>query len=116
MFARTSAAVLNHLLAQNEGASTRLARFAGRTARFDIAPFSFAYTILADGTLRSADTDAAADAVCVIAPSLLPPLALHDEKAQADIGTAGDAALLAEILFLSRSLRCDAAQDLGRIT
>lgn len=116
MLARTSAAALNHLLAQNDGALIRLARFAGRTARFDIAPFSFAYTILADGTLRSADTDATADAVCVIAPSLLPRLALHDEKAQADIVTAGDAALLAEILSLSRGLRWDAAKDLGRIT
>src|SRR5574340_389088 len=116
MFARTSAAVLNHLLAQNEGASTRLARFAGRTARFDIAPFSFACTILADGTLRSADPGAAADAVCVIAPSLLPRLALHDEKAQADICAAGDAALLAEIFFLLRNLRWDAVKDLSLIT
>lgn len=116
MLAQTSAAALNHLLAQNEGASTRLARFAGKTARFDIAPFSFAYTILADGTLRSADTDTSADAVCLITPSLLPRLALHDEKAQADVATEGDAALLAEIFSLSRSLRWDAAKDLGRIT
>ncbi len=116
MFAQPSAAVLNHLLAQNNWALTRLARFAGKTARFDIAPFSFACTILADGTLRGADTDATADAVCVIAPSLLPRLALHDEKAHADIGAEGDAALLAEIFFLSRNLRWDAAKDLSRIS
>jgi len=116
MFAQPSAAALNHLLAQNDGALTRLARFAGKTARFDIAPFSFAYTIQADGMLRGAAADATADAVCVIAPSLLPRLALHDDKAQADIRTEGDAALLAEIFSLSRSLRWDAAKDLGRIT
>jgi ubiquinone biosynthesis protein UbiJ len=115
MFAQPSAAALNHLLAQNDWALTRLARFAGKTARFDIAPFSFACTILADGTLRSAAADATADAVCVIAPSLLPRLALHDEKAQADIRTAGDAALLSEIFSVSRSLRWDAAKDLGRV-
>jgi len=40
----------------------------------------------------------------------------HDEKAHADIGTEGDAALLTEIFSLSRSLRWDAAKDLGRIT
>lgn len=114
MFARPTAAALNHLLTQNSWALPKLARFAGKTARFDIAPFSFAYTILADGTLRSAD--ATADAVCVIAPSLLPRLALHDEKAHADVGTEGDAALLAEIFSLSRNLRWDAAKDLGRIT
>jgi len=116
MFARPSAAVLNHLLTQSDCALPRLARFAGKTARFDIAPFSFAYTILADGTLRGADTAATADAVCVIAPSLLPRLALHDEKAHADVGTEGDAALLAEIFSLSRTPRRDAAKDLSRIT
>ena len=116
MLARSSAAALNHLLTQNNWALARLARFAGKTARFDIAPFSFAYTILADGTLRSADADDTVDAVCVIAPSLLPRLALRDEKAQADIGTEGDAALLTEIFFLSHNLRWDAAKDLSLIT
>jgi len=116
MFSQPSAAALNHLLTQNSWALTKLARFAGKTARFDIAPFSFAYTILADGTVRSADTAATADAVCVIAPSLLPRLALHDEKAQADVGTEGDAALLTEIFSLSRNLRWDATKDLSRIT
>ena len=116
MFTQPSAAALNHLLTQNSWALPKLARFAGKTARFDIAPFSFAYTILADGTLRSADTAATADAICVIAPSLLPRLALHDDKAHSDIGTEGDAALLAEIFFLSRNLRWDTAKDLGRLT
>ena len=116
MFAQPTAAALNHLLTQNGWALQRLARFAGRTARFDIAPFSFAYTILEDGTLRNADVAASADALCVIAPSLLPRLALHDEKAHADIRTEGDAALLTEIFFLSRNLRWDAAEDLSLVT
>lgn len=116
MFALPSAAALNHLLTQNSWALQRLARFAGKTARFDIAPFSFAYTILDDGTLRSVDTAASADALCVIAPSLLPRLALQDEKAHTEISTEGDAALLAEIFFLSRNLRWDAAEDLSRVT
>jgi ubiquinone biosynthesis protein UbiJ len=107
---------LNHLLAQNSWALPRLARFAGKTARFDIAPFSFACAILADGTLRSTDAAASADARCVIAPSLLPQLALHDEKAHTEIRTEGDADLLAEIFFLSRNLRWDAAEDLSHIT
>src|SRR5665647_3752755 len=67
MFAQPSAAALNHLLTQNRWALPRLARFAGKTARFDIAPFSFSYTILADGSLRRADASSDADALCVIA-------------------------------------------------
>jgi ubiquinone biosynthesis protein UbiJ len=115
VFALPSAAALNHLLTQNSWALQRLARFAGKTARFDIAPFSLAWTILADGTLRNAEATASADAVCSIAPSLLPSLALHDEKAHAGIRSEGDAALLAEIFFLSRNLRWDAAEDLSDV-
>lgn len=110
------AALLNHLLAQSNGLLPRLSRFAGMTARFDIAPFSCAYTILSDGSLRSVDSDTTADAVCVIALSLLPRLALNDETAYQEIVTFGDAALLSEIFFLSRNLRWDAGKDLSRLT
>ncbi len=116
MFAQPSAAALNHLLKQNSWALPRLAHFAGKTARFDIAPFSFNFTILSDGTLRSADADTSADAVCVIAPSLLPRLALHDEYAHTDIHSEGDIGLLTEIFFLSRNLRWDTAEGLSHIT
>jgi ubiquinone biosynthesis protein UbiJ len=118
MFAQPSVAALNHLLTQNSWALPRLARFAGKTARFDIAPFSFSCTILQDGMLRAADADAdsSADALCVIAPSLLPRLALHDENAHTGIHTEGDAELLKEIFFLSRNLNWDPAEDLSHVT
>jgi ubiquinone biosynthesis accessory factor UbiJ len=116
VFTHPSAKALNHLFTQNSWALQRLAPFAGRTVQFDIAPFSFAYTILENGSLRSADASAEADALCVISPSLLPRLALHDEKAHKEIRSEGDAALLAEIFFLSRSLRWDAAEDLSSVT
>lgn len=116
MIARLSATALNHLLAQNSWAHTRLSRFSGKTARFEIAPFSFACTILPDGSLCSADKAADIDALCVIAPSLLPRLALHDELAHAQIQSTGDAALLAEIFYLSRNLVWDAAEDLSHVT
>ena len=116
MFPQPTAAALNHLLQQNRWALPRLVRFAGKTARFDIAPFSFAWTVLPDGMLSSADNSTSADAVCIIAPSLLPRLALHDERAHADIRSEGDAAMLTEIFFLFRNLRWDAAEDLSRVT
>ena len=108
--------MLNHLLAQNSWALQRLACFSGKTARFDIAPFSFAFMILSDGSLQSVDPATSVDAQCVIAPSLLPRLAAHDENAHAEIQSEGDAPLLTEILFLSRNLRWDAAEDLSSFT
>lgn len=116
MYTRPFAAALNHLLTQNSWALERLARFAGKTARFEIAPFTVACTILVDGKLRDADATTSADAQCIIAPSLLPRLALRDEMAHAEIRSDGDAALLAEIFFLSRNLRWDAAEDLSKVT
>ena len=108
--------VLNHLLAQNSWALQRLAGFRGRTARFDIAPFSFSCTILADGSLQGVDSATSVDALCVIPPSLLPRLAVHDDKAHSEIRTEGNTALLSEIFFLSRNLRWDAAEDLSGFT
>lgn len=116
MFARFSATALNHLLAQNNWAFERLSRFSGKTARFQITPFSIAYTVLPDGSLGNADKTASADALCVIAPSLLPRLLLRDEQAHAQIQTSGDSALLSEIFYLSRNLVWDAADDLSRVT
>jgi ubiquinone biosynthesis protein UbiJ len=116
MFAQPSAAALNHLFAQNSWARPRLLRFLGKTVRFHIAPFSFAYVILSDGTLQATGSKASADAVLNIAPSLLPRLLVKDELAHAGIASSGDAALLAEIFYLSRNLRWDAAEDLSRVT
>lgn len=116
MLSQPAVAALNHVITQSGWALPRLAKFFGKTARFDIAPFSFAFSIQEDGSLLAAAQGVSADAHCIIAPSLLPRLALHDEKAHADIKSTGDAALLAEIFYLSRHLRWDAAEDLSRVT
>ena len=111
-----SAATLNHLLSQSGWALPRLAAFAGKTARFNIAPFSFAYTVQVDGHVISATAEATADATCTISPSLLPRIAVQDEAAFAQIQTNGDAALLSEIFFLSKNLHWDAAEDISHVT
>jgi ubiquinone biosynthesis protein UbiJ len=116
VFTQPTVAVLNHLLTQSGWALQRLARFSGKTARFQIAPFSFSCTVQDDGSLREAASDVSPDATCVIPPSLLPRLALHDEAAFKQIDSCGDAALLTEIFFLGRNLRWDAAEDLSRVT
>lgn len=116
MLAQPSAAALNHVLAQNSWAQPRLARFAGKTVRFHIAPFYFAYIILSDGALQATDSKASSDVLLDIAPSLLPRILAKDEAAHAAISSSGDVALLTEIFYLSRNLRWDAAQDLSRVT
>lgn len=116
MLNRSGAAVINHLLEQSGWALPRLVRFHGKTARFNVAPFSFAYTVLPDGYLTEAAADASPDVTCTVPPSLLPRLALKDEKAYSAIDSSGDTALLNEIFFLSRNLDWDVAEDLSRFT
>jgi ubiquinone biosynthesis protein UbiJ len=113
---RFPATALNHLLSQSGWALPRLAVHAGKTARFNIAPFSFSCTIQQDGTLHSSSINATPDAVCTISASLLPRLVSHDESAFSQIVCAGDAALLTEIFYLGRHLRWDAAEDISRAT
>ncbi|MGA7593766.1 MAG: hypothetical protein WCA64_01105 [Gallionella sp.] len=84
--------------------------------RFEVAPFSLSCRITENGSLLVLDTAAETDARCVIPPSLLPRLAVQDESALAGIGSEGDSELLAEIFFLSRNLRWDAAEVLSRVT
>ena len=123
-----SASVFNHLLSQSEWAMRRLAQHAGKTVRFNIAPFSFVYTIQSDGLLSTAEagvvsansasetaTHTQANATCTFQPSLLPRLALQDKKAVQEIRSEGDPALLADIFYLSQHLRWDAAEDLSHL-
>ena len=115
MFRLPTTAALNHLLHQNEWAIKRLAQHAGKTAQFKIPPFSFSYTIQPDGRLSAASEAAVADATCILPATLLPRLAAGDESVLGDVERAGDAALLAEVLYLSRHLRWDVAEDLSHV-
>ena len=115
-FSFPTAKALNHLLTQNSWALPRLKKFAGKTARFNVAPFSFAYTIHDDGSLSNADAACSADATCTFSPSLLPLFALRDETARSEIHSEGDAALLTEIFFLSQNLRWSLADNLSPFT
>jgi len=91
----------------------RLIPYAGKTVRFDTAPFSFVCTIIPDGTVLAADALASADTTCVLAPSLLPRLVQQDEAAYEEIRHEGDSALFTEIISLARELRWDMAEDLS---
>ncbi len=109
-------ATFNHLLAQSGWALPRLARFSGCTARIRSTPFSLTFTVQGDGLVHAAPQGATADAELTIPPTLLPRLALREERAYALIETSGDASLIEELVFLARNLRWDMAEDISRVT
>ena len=115
MLNQAAVVALNHLLVQSGWALPRLLRFSGKTVHFHVAPFTLSCTVQHDGSLKAASATDSIDATCTFSPALLPRLALHDESALESLVTAGDAALIAEIVYLMRNLRWDAAEDLSRL-
>ncbi len=116
MIDQSLVAALNHLLVNSGWALPRLAKFKGKTARFNVAPFSFSCTILEDGSLLTATSETSADAILNIPLSLTPRLAMKDQAALEEIETQGDPALLGEILYLMYTLHWDVAEDVSRVT
>lgn len=108
-------AALNHLLGQAGWARQRLAPFAGRQARMDMAPWRLAFTVSADGLL-AASADAAAPDVIVTLPADTPLLALQGiDKAMAGAHVEGNAEFATALSFVFKHLSWDAEEDLSRL-
>jgi ubiquinone biosynthesis protein UbiJ len=111
----TSAAVaaLNRMLAREAWAREKLMPFAGRSARFDAAPFSLLLRIADDGTFGTAGDEEPAVTVAVALSSL--PLALADPAAaMKDMRLAGDAEFAQSLSFVLQNLRPEPEEELSR--
>ena len=73
-------ALLNRMLAREQWARDKLAPFAGRSARFDAAPFALTLQVTDDGTFAAADNGEPAVTIGVALSSL--PLAMLDPQAR----------------------------------
>jgi len=108
---------LNHLLRQEPWAQETLRPFAGRAARFDLAPVSVTLQVDADGLVTMPEAGIE-PAVTVVVPL---------SAAASDYATGGQAAVLKHVRIegeaefanvlstLLRNLRWDAAEDLSRV-
>lgn len=73
MFAQPAPSTMNNLLTYSGGALQRLANFSSKAARFNIAPFSFAYTFQYDGRQRD-DEPQLEQRISQLSPSPSAPL------------------------------------------
>ncbi|MDE2202225.1 MAG: SCP2 sterol-binding domain-containing protein [Burkholderiaceae bacterium] len=108
---------LNHLLRQEPWAKETLLPFAGRAARFDLAPLSVTLQVGPEGLVAAHDPGTEPAVTVVV------PLA----AAARDYATGGQAAVLKHVRIegeaefanvlstLLRNLRWDAAEDLSRV-
>ena len=115
LFPHPAAAAVNHVLRSAPLAMERLARHAGRTARFEVGLFAFALTVQTTGEVTAAVGGAANDLQVRLSPFLLPRLAAGEEAAFRDIEMQGDMEFAQEISYLARNLTWDVEEDLSRV-
>ena len=108
-------AFINHLLRGAGWARDALKPFAGKTARFEVAPFALSLTVLENGETAPAAAAAEPTATIRLTPGLLLRLSARDETAWREIEVAGDAEFIAAINQVARNLRWDVEEDLSRV-
>jgi ubiquinone biosynthesis protein UbiJ len=105
--------LLNRMLSREQWAREKLAPFAGRSARFDAAPFAMTLQIAQDGTLAAAGDGDPAVTIGVALASL--PLAMIDPKAtMKDVRLTGDAEFAQALAFVLQNLRPEPEEELSR--
>ena len=110
-----TAAALNHLLQSASWARERLQPFAGKVARFELIPFTVAFTLLETGEVANADATAVPDASFTLAPGIALRMLAGDSDAWQKVAVTGDGALAREILYIAQNLKWDAEEDLSRV-
>ena len=106
-------AVLNRMLARESWAREKLAPFAGRSARFDAAPFAITLQVADDGTFT--DTVDSEPAVTIgVALSSLPLAMLDPQAAMKDVRLSGDAEFAQALAFVLQNLRPEPEEELSR--
>lgn len=108
-------AAINHLLAPEQWARTRLMAHAGKIACFDLGLFALALQIEPDGYVSAATDGAAASVTIRIKPADLPLILANRSRAFSYVAIDGDADLANTISQLSQSLHWEAEADLSRV-
>lgn len=105
--------VLNRMLAREPWARDKLAPFAGRAARFNLAPFSLTLAVAEGGLLAATEN---AEAAVTIGASLAAlPLALDDPQAALrDVSLVGDAEFAQALGYVLQNLRPEPEEELSK--
>jgi ubiquinone biosynthesis accessory factor UbiJ len=114
-FSHAAAAAINHLLANASWARDALGRHAGKTARFDMPPFTVTVTVTAAGMVAPAAADATVHVSFELTPGLLLRLAVRDERAWSEVAVDGEGGFAATVHHVARHLHWDVEEDLSRI-
>lgn len=112
---------VNHLLAQETWAKSKLQAHFGKIARIDLQAITFRLKVASDGMLveaeseSEAEADALADVTIRLKLSDLPLIAQNRERAFSYVKVEGDADFANTISHLSQHLRWEAEEDLSKL-
>jgi ubiquinone biosynthesis protein UbiJ len=110
-----AAAPINHVLRGESWALRRLQKYAGRTAKFDVTPFAFAFTVCESGEVRSAAAQTPIDTEIRVRAATALRIASGDKAAYREVEVSGDLEFAQAIEFVVRNARWDAEEDLARV-
>jgi ubiquinone biosynthesis protein UbiJ len=106
---------VNHLLAQEDWAKSKLQIHAGKIACIDLQAIAVRIKVGSDGMLEQADADALPDVTIRLKLSDLPLIAQNRERAFSYVKVEGDADFANTISHLSQHLRWEAEEDLSKL-
>ncbi len=115
MLSHVAAAPINHVLRGESWALRRLQPFAGRTAKFDVFPFSVSLTVSDTGEVLASEPNTCAHATFRLSPALALRVLGGDDSAYRAIEVSGDAEFVQAVEFVVRNARWDAEEDLARV-
>lgn len=115
MLSQLAAGPVNHVLRGESWALRRLQPYAGRTARFEVFPFSFGFTVREDGEVSPALPGAAPDVTVRVTPPAALRILGGDEAAFNEVNVQGDSEFAEALHFVVRNARWDAEEDLARV-
>lgn len=107
-------AFANHLLRGAGWARDALKPFAGKTARFEMMPFTLSLAVLENGEVAPAAADAIPAATARLTPGVLLRLAARDDSAWREVEITGDTDFAAALNYVARNLQWDVEEDLAR--
>ncbi len=113
----TAITVLNRMLSREAWAREKLAPFAGRSARFDAAPFGLTLQVTDDGAFAAAsnNNNQVVPAVTIgVALSSLPLAMFDPQAAMKDVRLSGDAEFAQALAFVLQNLRPEPEEELSR--
>jgi ubiquinone biosynthesis accessory factor UbiJ len=115
LFKPPVAAAVNHLLQGASWARERLKPFAGKTVRFNLAPFAVTLAIRDSGEVADSTAAGAADASFALTPGIALRMLAADPNTWQEVDLDGDTALAREILAIAQNLSWDIEEDLSRV-